>query len=334
MNDIDFRYYSELYHHGILGMHWGIRRFQNKDGSLTGAGRKRYDVGSKRDSSKDKILSDQEVINIGNSAILDYGKKKAIEDYMNLYIEKSSNLSTAKKADGTSYSEKEIHNLSIDYAEKEIENKYSYKVLTDFGENCPNCALAVELRKRGIEAKPKATGGMSGSQIHELYVGEKTKNCSYNSDFFNSKNYGPPGSHGQILGAYSNGGGHTFNYTVLPNGDIQIEDAQTGKVWHSLTEVRTDPEYGMLNYLSYGQILNLTNAEIDMDWARQMDMIDTSSPKNGNDIKLRQYEDKVRSYIKGTKAFETATSLLTKGVLKTLVKKAEDKIKGLFKKKK
>lgn len=32
----------ELYHHGILGMHWGIRRYQNKDGSLTAAGKKRY----------------------------------------------------------------------------------------------------------------------------------------------------------------------------------------------------------------------------------------------------------------------------------------------------
>lgn len=31
----------ELYHHGILGQRWGIRRFQNKDGSLTLAGRKR-----------------------------------------------------------------------------------------------------------------------------------------------------------------------------------------------------------------------------------------------------------------------------------------------------
>jgi hypothetical protein len=29
-------------HHGILGMKWGIRRYQNKDGSLTAAGRKRY----------------------------------------------------------------------------------------------------------------------------------------------------------------------------------------------------------------------------------------------------------------------------------------------------
>lgn len=31
-----------LAHHGIKGMKWGVRRFQNKDGSLTNAGKKRY----------------------------------------------------------------------------------------------------------------------------------------------------------------------------------------------------------------------------------------------------------------------------------------------------
>lgn len=31
---------KELYHHGILGMKWGIRRYQNKDGSWTEAGLK------------------------------------------------------------------------------------------------------------------------------------------------------------------------------------------------------------------------------------------------------------------------------------------------------
>lgn len=33
---------DELYHHGVKGMHWGVRRYQNEDGSLTAAGRRRY----------------------------------------------------------------------------------------------------------------------------------------------------------------------------------------------------------------------------------------------------------------------------------------------------
>lgn len=33
---------NELSHHGIKGMHWGVRRYQNADGSLTSAGEKRY----------------------------------------------------------------------------------------------------------------------------------------------------------------------------------------------------------------------------------------------------------------------------------------------------
>ena len=33
---------EELYHHGIKGQKWGRRRYQNKDGSLTAEGRKRY----------------------------------------------------------------------------------------------------------------------------------------------------------------------------------------------------------------------------------------------------------------------------------------------------
>ena len=42
----------ELYHWGIKGMKWGVRRYQTKDGYLTDAGRKRYLRDSKENPDK------------------------------------------------------------------------------------------------------------------------------------------------------------------------------------------------------------------------------------------------------------------------------------------
>ena len=59
-----YNYTNELYHHGILGMKWGIRRFQNKDGSLTSAGKKRAqqnadeDYGEKTNKPAKKSVKD------------------------------------------------------------------------------------------------------------------------------------------------------------------------------------------------------------------------------------------------------------------------------------
>lgn len=45
---------NELYHHGVKGQKWGVRRYQNKDGSLTNAGKKRYDRDVRENNAKKK----------------------------------------------------------------------------------------------------------------------------------------------------------------------------------------------------------------------------------------------------------------------------------------
>lgn len=49
-----YNYTDDLYHHGVKGMRWGVRRYQRQDGSLTSAGRKRYSISEAVSKSKTK----------------------------------------------------------------------------------------------------------------------------------------------------------------------------------------------------------------------------------------------------------------------------------------
>lgn len=80
---------SELFHHGVLGQKWGIRRYQNKDGSLTAAGKakvKRFKKDETADIKK-KLAAKKEKLNQKISETDDKQKKQELK----------SKLSKAKK---------------------------------------------------------------------------------------------------------------------------------------------------------------------------------------------------------------------------------------------
>lgn len=60
-------YETKLYHHGIKGMKWGVRRYQNTDGSLTPAGKRREAKLSNKAFKKDRVTASKNRRNLSDS---------------------------------------------------------------------------------------------------------------------------------------------------------------------------------------------------------------------------------------------------------------------------
>lgn len=78
------KYPSYLIHYGIQGQKWGVRRYQNEDGSLTSEGIEHYGYGSKRDNEKlykklSKVGKNAKVYPNGG-----YSSKVSFKDYKKL----------------------------------------------------------------------------------------------------------------------------------------------------------------------------------------------------------------------------------------------------------
>ena len=68
---------NELLHYGILGMKWGVRRYQNYDGTLTSAGKKRYGGDGDGDGDSVRVITKGE--NDGGSVSPDSSQARSVK---------------------------------------------------------------------------------------------------------------------------------------------------------------------------------------------------------------------------------------------------------------
>lgn len=134
--------YNELYHHGVKGMRWGVRRYQYTDGTLTPAGRKRYQTNGKTDlkSRISRVMNGtvKEAINSARTQIT--GKQ-----YVDGYLKKGTSFKRIQTS-------KEFENFAFYATYKKAD---SDKYMGLFGKNLTSRATK---EATAAEKKAKASG--------------------------------------------------------------------------------------------------------------------------------------------------------------------------------
>lgn len=114
-----FRCESDLRHHGILGMKWGVRRYQNKDGSLTELGKTRKGIKALETNARENKYKEDRANGGGHVfkyARVSTGKNydKAVEDYYNQLASDKKLAALSKKANNAEYDKIMIEKKAYD----------------------------------------------------------------------------------------------------------------------------------------------------------------------------------------------------------------------------
>lgn len=262
-------YANELWHYGVKGMHWGIRRYQpypkgHKGGQYLNVNKK---TGTQNEGdlalalTAYAALTALELSVIGGAAIAASVSNKNAKKF-EAKCEKEREAAPTDKKTGL---KKQTQQLPEKENLKRVNPSYKDLDATGARDNCVNCTMAAEMRMRGyeVQAKHNATG-RPGMKVGESYFkGVKTKEVQmppkynpndqdeflryYDREERKTQALGgnkelakkgieairqyPPNSRGQICVRWNRNCGHSMMFQTDANGNARILDGQTGKIF-------------------------------------------------------------------------------------------------------
>lgn len=160
---------NELYHYGVLGMKWGVRRFQNSDGSLAPAGKRAVRISRReaiRDSKKKKNKSVADEVPEKKKSVHDMSDDELNSAIRRLELERRYNDLTPKQV---SVGKKLVDDVVLPAA-----TNVGKQVFTDFLTKQGKKALGLDAQTEdALDALKKEAATLSNEKLIKILKAEK-----------------------------------------------------------------------------------------------------------------------------------------------------------------